>query len=80
MIGGSFYCSRWFPVYLQKNKKRKKACYARVLTYCATRPLPYHLYADECELLVLTALVTSDSLSKNKFFDRLDYAGANAPA
>ena len=38
-----------------------------VLTYCATRPLPYHLYADECELLVLTALLTSARLSKISF-------------
>ena len=29
------------------------------------------MYADGSELLVLTALVTSDSLPKNRFFDRL---------
>ena len=29
------------------------------------------MYADAFGLLVLTALVTSDSLSKNRFFDRL---------
>ena len=42
-----------------------------LLTYCTTRSLPYHLYADGSELFVLTALVTSASLSKNLFFDRL---------
>ena len=41
------------------------------MTYIATPTLPYHLYADEWELLVLTASLTSASLSKNKFFDRL---------
>ncbi len=42
-----------------------------ILTYCANRTLTYHLYADESGLLVLETLVTSVSLSKNKFFDRL---------
>ncbi len=42
-----------------------------ILTYCATRTLTYHLYADACELLVLTAPLTSASLSKNEFSDRL---------
>ena len=30
------------------------------------------MYTDGCELLVLTALLTSVSLPKNKFFDRLN--------
>ncbi len=38
-----------------------------ILTYCATRSLPYHLYADECALLVLAAPLTSGSLSKLVF-------------
>ena len=38
-----------------------------ILTYCTTRTLPYHPYADECELLVLPALLTSVSLSKISF-------------
>jgi len=38
-----------------------------ILTYCATRPLPYHLYADEGALLVLPTFVTSASLSKTSF-------------
>ncbi len=42
-----------------------------ILTYCTTRTLTYHLYADACELLVLTAPLPSVSLSKNQFFDRL---------
>ncbi len=49
-----------------------------ILTYCANRTLTYHLYAYESGLLVLETLVTSVSLSKNKFFDRLkkSYAGS----
>ena len=50
---------------------RKKLAAQGFLTYCTTRSLPYHLYADGSELFVLMALVTSVSLSKNKFFDRL---------
>ena len=38
-----------------------------VLTYCANRTLPYHLYADGSGLLVLTAPLTSASLSKITF-------------
>ena len=38
-----------------------------ILTYCTTRSLPYHLYADGSELFVLMALVTSVSLSKKIF-------------
>jgi len=38
-----------------------------ILTYCVTRPLPYHLYADEGALLVLPTFVTSASLSKTGF-------------
>jgi len=38
-----------------------------ILTYCVTRPLPYHLYADESALLVLPTFVTSSSLSKTSF-------------
>ena len=34
-------------------------------------PSTVSTYADACELLALTAFVTSASLSKNKFFDRL---------
>ena len=42
----------------------KKLATQGILTCCATRTLPYHLYADECELLALTASLTSVSLSK----------------
>ena len=45
----------------------KKLATQGILTYCTTRTLPYHLYADECELLVLTAPLTSVSLSKKIF-------------
>ncbi len=39
-----------------------------ILTYCASRTLTYHLYADESGLLVLETLVTSASLSKKQVF------------
>ncbi len=45
----------------------KKLAAQGIFTYCATRTLPYHLYADECELLVLSAPLTSVSLSKKVF-------------
>ena len=45
----------------------KKLAAQGILTYCATRPLPYHLYADEGALLVLPTLVTSVILSKTSF-------------
>jgi len=35
-----------------------------ILTYYTTRLLPYHLYADEGELLVFGASLTSGSLAK----------------
>ena len=49
----------------------KKLAPQGVLTYCATRSLPYHLYANGSELLVLTPLLTSARLSKTEFFDSL---------
>ncbi len=49
---------------------RKKLAAQGILTCCATRPLTYHLYADECGLLALPALVTSACLPKNEFFGR----------
>ncbi len=39
-----------------------------ILTYCTTRTLTYYLYADACELLVLTTPLTSVSLSKKQVF------------
>ena len=42
-----------------------------ILTYCANRRSTVPMYADAFGLLVLTASLTSVSLSKNKFFDRL---------
>ena len=54
-----------------KPKKVKNLAAQDILTYCTTRILPYHLYADGFELFVLTALLTSGSLSKKWFFDKL---------
>ena len=42
-----------------------------ILTYCANRRSTVPMYADAFGLLVLTASLTSGSLSKNLFFDRL---------
>ena len=42
-----------------------------ILTSCANRRSTVPMYADAFGLLGLTASLTSVSLSKNKFFDRL---------
>ena len=42
-----------------------------ILTYCTNRRSTVPMYADAFGLLGLTASLTSVSLSKNKFFDRL---------
>ena len=44
----------------------KKLAVQGVLTYCTTRTLPYHLYADECELLVFGASLPSVGFIKNR--------------
>ena len=57
----------------------KKLAPQGILTYCATRTLPYRLYADECELLVLAAPLTSASFVKKDFFDRLQWDCIRSP-
>ena len=47
----------------------KKLAFQGVLTYCTTRTLPYHLYADECELLVFGVSLTSVGLSGYQKFN-----------
>ena len=47
----------------------KKLATQGILTYCTTRTLPYHLYADGFELLVFGASLTSGSLSKSFLTD-----------
>ena len=50
---------------------RKKSCYARLFDLLRNSPLSsIHIHFGG-ELLVLPALVTSASLPKNEFFDRL---------
>ncbi len=49
----------------------KNACYARVLTYCTNGRTTVPTYADADRLLVFVAPLTSVSLSKKEFFDRL---------
>ena len=46
----------------------KKLATQDILTYCTTRTLPYHLYADGFELFVFGAPLTSASLSKKYIF------------
>ncbi len=58
-----------------RSLSHKKACCARLFDLLCNSPSTVSTYADECELLVLTALVTSVSLPKNLFFDRLTMAG-----
>ena len=43
-----------------------------ILTYCANRRSTIPMYADAFGLLVLTASLTSGSLSKNKFFGQTE--------
>ena len=52
-------------------RNARSSCFASILTYCTNRTLPYHLYADESGLFVSAAPLTSGSLSKKQFFDRL---------
>ena len=63
---------RWQPAGLtdvvQDAKAPVKLLAAQgILTYCITPTLPYYLYADEWELFVLAASLTSASLSKISF-------------
>ena len=67
MIGGNFV-GDGFPVLHQWAYDRWKMLATQgILTYGATDPLPYHLYADEGRLLVLAPPLTSDSLAKTYF-------------
>ena len=56
----------------------KKLAAQGVLTYCANRMTTVPLYAYAFGLLVFGAPLTSVSLSKNKFFDRLRTARRNS--
>ncbi len=57
-------------------QKHRKYC---ILTYFANCPLPYPTYADEGSLLVFAPFLTSASLPKNKFFDRLEIPVTERP-
>ena len=50
----------------------KKACFARHFALLRNSPSTVSIYADECELLVFDASLTSARVSKNRFFDRLN--------
>ena len=53
-------------IYPFQNKTGTTLATQGILTYWLARPQPYHLYADECALLVLPPLV-----SLSKYIDRL---------
>ena len=55
----------------------KKACTASVFAFLHNLPATVSIYADAGKLLVFGAPLTSGSLSKNEFFDRL--RRGNAP-
>ena len=54
-----------------ERTKTSKSLLRKGFDLLRNSPSTVSIYADECELLVLTALVTSARLSKNKFFDSL---------
>ena len=49
----------------------EKACTASVFAFLHNLPATVSIYADAGKLLVFGAPLTSGSLSKNEFFDRL---------
>jgi hypothetical protein len=51
----------------------RNPCNARVFALLRNLPSTVSVYADECKLLVFCVSLTSASLPKNKFFDRLHY-------
>ena len=60
LVGNTNLC------FFDKQEVKKLAAQG-FLTYCTTRSLPYHQYADGSELLVLAAPLTSVSLSPPVF-------------
>ncbi len=73
MIGGSFYCRESCPQRSVTPKYTQNACGARCFDLLRNSTLSsIHIHFG-IELLVLTALVTSVSLSKKGFFDRLTW-------
>ena len=53
------------------SQKPAKPCAARLFDLLRKMISTVHTYADELILLVFAPFLNSDSLSKNKFFDRL---------
>ena len=56
---------------LAQLSKTQKSLLRKGFDLQRNSPSTVSIYADECELLVFVPLLTSVSLSKNKFFDRL---------
>ena len=54
-----------------RSQSAEKACTASVFALLHNLPATVSTYADACKLLVFGASLTSVSLSKNAFFDRL---------
>ena len=62
LLRGGMFCKRQ-----NRGEFKQSPCFARHFDLLRNSPSTVSIYADECELLVLPALVTSASLSKNKF-------------
>ena len=62
---------------LTQLSKTQKSLLRKCFDLQRNSPSTVSIYADECELLVFVPLLTSVSLSKNKFFDRLRSAAEN---
>jgi len=54
-----------------EDQSAEKACTASVFAFLRNLPATVSIYADAGKLLVFGAPLTSGSLSKNEFFDRL---------
>ena len=70
-IGDFFYNLGTTVKHIIYPKGSKNSCCARHFDLLRKPPPTVSIYADRCGLLVLKPPLTSVSLSKNKFFDRL---------
>ena len=59
-------------IFVYERMNTSKSLLRKGFDLLRNSPSTVSIYADECELLVLTALLTSARLSKNKSFDSLN--------
>ena len=71
MIGGSFYCSRWFPVYLQKNKKTQKSLLRKGFDLLRNSPSTVPPVRRRVRVACLDGSFDLCQSVKKEFFDRL---------